>query len=155
MLIEYLYGKITFILFVIVCSVSDIKKKTVDICIFLTMLIFTITGYVWMLVSGEEVLWLRLGIGILSAGVMWLIAYCTKQQLGYGDAMYFTCTALILACKNILLILGTFILSALTSLVLLLICSIQHRSRSLKDTTLPLIPFSLPVALLLCVCTTL
>ena len=147
MLIEYLYGKIIFIIFAVVCSVSDYKKKTVDIHIYIIMLVFTTAGYIWMLASGGEVLWLRLGIGLLSAGAMWLIAYFTKQQLGYGDAMYFTCTALILACKNTLLILGTFILSALASLVLILIYSMQRRSRSLKDTTLPLIPFSLPIAI--------
>ena len=151
MLIEYLYGKIIFIIFAIACSISDAWKKEVDIHIFITMLISTLAGYVWMLASGEEVLWLRLGIGLLSAGTMWLISYFTEQQLGYGDAMYFTCTALVLACKNILLILGTFILSALASLVLILIYSMQRRSRSLKDTTLPLIPFSLPIALLMCV----
>ena len=147
MLIEYLYGKIIFIIFAIACSISDARKKEVDIHIFIIMVILTTAGYVWMLASGEEVLWLRLGIGLLSAGAMWLIAYFTKQQLGYGDAMYFTCTALVLACKNILLILGTIILSALASLVLILIYSMQRRSRSLKDTTLPLIPFSLPIAI--------
>ena len=155
MLIEYLYGKIIFIIFATVCSLSDAGKKKVDIHFFIIMLGFTFGGYAWMLASGEEVLWLRLGIGLLSAGAMWLISYFTKQQLGYGDAMYFTCTALVLACKNILLILGTFILSALASLVLILIYSMQRRSRKLKDTTLPLIPFSLPIALLLCACTTL
>ena len=144
MLIEYLYGKVIFILFITVCAISDCKKKTIDIRIFITMLALTIAGYIWMAVSGEEILWLRLGAGILSAGIMWLIAHLTKQQLGYGDAMYFTCTALILACKNILLILGTTILAALASLILLLIHSMQMKS--LKDTTLPLIPFSVPMA---------
>ena len=147
MLIEYLYGKIIFILFAIACSISDVRKKIIDIHIFIIMVILTTAGYVWMLASGEEVLWLRLGIGLLSAGTMWLISCFTKQQLGYGDAMYFTCTALVLACKNILLIPGTFILSALASLILILIYSMQRRSKSLKDTTFPLIPFSLPIAI--------
>ena len=149
MLIEYLYGKIIFILFAAACSASDIKKKTVDIRIYILMAVLITAGYIWMAVSGEEILWLRLAIGLLSAGVMWLIAHFTGQQLGYGDAAYFTCTALILACRNILFILGTLVLIALASLVLVLICFMQRRS--LKDTSLPLIPFSLPVALLMCV----
>ena len=144
MLIEYLYGKIIFVIFVVICAVSDFKKRMVSIRLFEVMFVLTIAGYIWMLLSGKEILWWRLGIGLLSASVMWMIAILSHQQLGYGDAMFFTLTALILGCKNILFIAGAMLLGAIISVF---IC-VERRfnNKSIRDCNLPLLPIALPVA---------
>lgn len=144
MLIEYLYGKILFTLFVVFCAISDFRKRTVNIRLFAAMLILTTAGYVWMGCTGKEILWLRIGLGLLSAAAMWVIAFLTHQQLGYGDALFFTLTALILGCKNILFIGGAMLLGALISAGMLAVRTIKKKS--LRNCELPLLPIALPVA---------
>ncbi|MBQ0145904.1 MAG: prepilin peptidase [Lachnospiraceae bacterium] len=144
MLIDFMYGKMLFAIFVIVCAASDFRKGTVNIRWFIAMFILTIAGYIWMAVTGKEILWGRIGLGLLSAAVMWLIAILTRQQLGYGDAMFFTATALVLGCRNILLIGGAMILGAFISLV---VCAVRFfKNRKIRGCTLPLLPIALPVA---------
>ncbi|MDO4938896.1 MAG: hypothetical protein Q4E54_02930 [Lachnospiraceae bacterium] len=144
MLIEYVYGKIIFVLFVIVCAISDFRKKTVNVRIFGAMFVFTIAGYIWMIATGKELLWIRIGLGLLSAAAMWITAILSRQQLGYGDAMFFTATGLVLGCRNILLIAGAMLLGAVISLV---ICVVRHfKNKSIRDCNIPLLPIALPVA---------
>lgn len=144
MLIEYLYGKILFMIFVSVCAVLDFKKRTVHIYLFIAMFVLTLAGYIWMGFSGKEILWARLGIGLLSAAAMWVIAFVTHQQLGYGDAMFFTATALVLGCKNIILIAGAMLLCAMISVGVCIAGMIKKKS--VRDYSLPLLPIALPVA---------
>ena len=144
MLIEYLYGKIIFVLFVLICAICDLRKRTVNIKLFAAMFALSAGGYIWMACTGKEILWWRLGIGLLSAAVMWAVAFFTHQGLGYGDAMFFTATALVLGCKNILFIIGAMILGALISAV---VCAVRLiRNKSIRNCELPLLPIALPVA---------
>lgn len=144
MLIEYLYGKIIFTIFVIVSAFLDIRERTIHVSVFIAMFVFTLAGYIWMGFSGKEILWIRIGIGLLSAAAMWATAFVTHQQLGYGDAVFFTETALVLGCSNILLIAGTMLLSALVSVGVCI--AGMFKNKSVRNCSLPLIPIVLPVA---------
>jgi len=140
MLIEYIYGKVLLILFVLVCSYVDIKTHKVDTRVFYVTALLAISGYIWMVATGREILYLRIAIGLGGAGIIWLIGYFTKEQIGYGDAAFFTITGLIMGCSNILVIGGSILVAAGIAVVLL-----AHSAITGKRITNTRIPF-LPVA---------
>lgn len=145
MLVNYLYGKIILGLFMIACAIDDARKKMIDYRIFIAMLLLTLGGYIWMVVTGKEILWLRIGIGVLAGATVWLVGFLTKEQIGYGDAAFFTLTGLVLGCKNVLLLVGTMLLGAVVALV---ICAAQIvKGKKVKNKSYPLLPIAMPVGM--------
>jgi len=139
-LIEYIYGKVVLVIFVLVCAYVDYKSHKVDAGIFFLTALMGIIGYIWMVITGKEILYLRIAIGLGGAGIIWLIAYLTKEQIGYGDAAFFTITGLIMGCRNVLVIGGSIVIAAVVSIVMVTVALITKKG--IANTRIPMLPLA-------------
>jgi len=138
MLVEYMYGKVLLILFVLICAYVDIKTQKVDTRVFLISSLLGMVGYIWMAATGREILFLRVAIGLGGAGIIWLIGYLTKEQIGYGDAAFFTTTGLIMGCRNILAIGGSIVIAA--GIAVTMLAHSMITGRGITNMRIPLLP---------------
>ena len=145
MLIDLLYGKIILAAFMLVCAVIDFKRLEIHWAVFAGMMLMIIAGYVWMLMNGYTVLWLRIVNGLVVAAAVWIISFITKQQIGYGDAAYFTITATVLGCVNLLLLAGGLLVCSLIGIIIL-VCE-KLKGRSIKNKRLPFLTIIFPVGI--------
>lgn len=85
-----------------------------------------------------EVDWKQVFLGIISTLVFAIIAWITKESMGYGDVLcIFACSMWVKPAGMIMLLIIGFLLSALVSMVLLII-----RRKSRHDR-IPFVPFLL------------
>lgn len=124
--------QITALLFVFICSVSDIRKKKIPLMV---IIVFG-TVSVLFLAAGEERPWkealyaLAPGMGLLA------LAFCTGEGIGYGDGFAVLVLGLLVGALWCLtaVFLG-FFLCAVWSLFLLALKKVNGKSR------LPFVPF--------------
>ena len=154
MLIDTLYGKILFLLFVLVCSLEDFRSRHIKEAVFIAgavaaavCLIVAVCDDTFIAQAGpvrSEFL-LRVVNGLVVAAIVWIISLITHQQIGFGDALFFTVTGIFLSCANVLLLCGSMLLASLWSLGAVIAGIIKKKK--IKGQELPFIPFTLPVAI--------
>lgn len=118
--------------FLVLCSIQDIREKRLSV----KMLAVSGLLFLGMSLMFEEIPIERRLYNILPGMIAFLIAFLTKEQIGYGDA----------ACLVVLgILVSTACLSGavLAGLILLSICSIILLAGKKADrkTTLPFLPF--------------
>lgn len=121
----------TFI-FLFLCSMQDIKEKRLSV----KMLVLSGALFLAMSLAFDEITWENRVANMLPGMTTCILAFLTKEQIGYGDA---ACLA-VLGCvvsDDILwtAIMGGLLLLSLCSAVLLV------WKKAERKTTLPFIPF--------------
>ena len=119
-------------LLLVMCSISDVKKKTIPIA-FLLMLSATVMGFA---IFGDSV-GVRLRVGGALLGMLFLlISKYTKEAIGYGDSWLILLLGIQLGyLEAISVLFAASLLAGVTSLFFLWKC---HWKR---NTSLPFVPF--------------
>lgn len=119
-------------IFLLFCSFQDIKEKRISVkMLVLFGGLFLVSSLLWDEISIEE-----RAYNLLPGMVAFLLAFLTKEQIGYGDA----------ACLAVLgnVISGTILFGAVMGgLVSLSVCSmiLLTGRKADRKTTLPFLPF--------------
>jgi len=145
MLGEYLYGKIILAVFMVICAIMDLRKKSIREEVFAGMLMLSVTGYVWMIITGKEILWRRILIGAAAGAFIAVLSLVTGRNIGMGDAIYFGLAGLVMCCKNVLFFAGSVLLSAIISIVICVIGII--RGEGIKNKSLPFLAIAFPIGI--------
>ena len=142
--------KVILIFFMLVCALSDLRNKAVDIRIFAAMLAAEIVMCIWRLAKGGEIRWISILTGGIQGILLGILSRVSKGALGAGDAVYFTLTGFILGGKaNGIFIAGTVFAAALIGLVILMIGTWKKKRGVRQD--FPLLPIALPIGVLITV----
>lgn len=124
------------LIMLIICSVSDIKERKINLTVILIYLLCVLIyrGYMGTFWRGYAELLLRFMPGI----IMLFIALRGKNLIGMGDVILLLATGYALGSENnICMLMCGSVISGIYSLVMLLI-----KKRKMKDT-LPFVPFML------------
>lgn len=125
-------SKWMMLLFLIVCSISDYKSRSVKTALLAGMSLLQV---VFCLFLTEESL-LSVAIGALIGGVFCLFSYWTGEALGYADSWIILLIGVYLGGEKTLYLLATsFLVAGLFSLVMLVW---KHWS---GKRSIPFIPF--------------
>lgn len=129
----YLLDLIILLIYLLICSYSDIKTQTISLKLSIIFIIlFLILNFIFNFTS-----YLSLFFSIFPGCLILLLGKFTKQSIGYGDGIILIVSGMYTNfwyCTSILL--TTLMLSSFFSLFLIL------KKRSLK-TVFPLAPFIL------------
>ena len=119
-------------LLLVMCSVSDFKKKTMP-AVLLIVFSITVLGFV---IFGDSV-GVRLRVGGAVLGILFLlISKCTKEAIGYGDSWLILLLGIQLGyLEAISVLFAASLLAAVASLFILWKCNWK------RDTSLPFVPF--------------
>lgn len=120
------------IIFLILCNIQDIKEKRLSV----KMLVLFGTSFLVLSLLFERQAYDRRMSGLVPGMAAFLLAFLTREQIGYGDA----------ACLAVLgiVIPGDIILGAVMGgLILLSVCSVilLIRKKATRKTALPFLPF--------------
>lgn len=125
-------SKWMMLLFLIVCSISDYKSRSVKTALLAGMSLLQV---VFCLFLTEESL-LSVAIGALIGGVFWLFSYWTGEALGYADSWIILLIGVYLGGeKTLYLLTASFLVAGLFSLVMLV------WKRWSGKRSIPFIPF--------------
>ncbi len=125
--------KITeIVIFLAVCSVQDIKEKKLSVRMLAG---FSILFFISSLFP-ENILLQQRACNMLPGAIALLIAFLTREQIGYGDGVCMLILGNIVSYSMLLgAIMGGLILLCCCSVVLLV------RKKAAWKTTLPFLPF--------------
>ncbi len=125
--------KITeIVLFLAVCSVQDIKEKKLSVRMLVGFsILFFISSF-----FPENILLQQRACNMLPGAIALLIAFLTREQIGYGDGVC------MLILGNIVSY-GMLLSATMGGLILLCGCSavLLVRKKAAWETTLPFLPF--------------
>lgn len=115
-----------------ICSFYDLKQKEVPL---LPIVIVGIGGILYIIFGVEKISYIAgAGLGILCL----LFGKITEESLGYGDGYLLLAIGLLIGLKkNIALLIIALFLSAIFSMVLLIL------KKGNRKTTIPFVPFLL------------
>lgn len=125
--------KITGILvFLVLCSIQDIREKRLSV----KMLVVSGVLFLGLSLMFDEISARERLHNILPGMAAFLLAFLTKEQIGYGDA------AALVVLGN-LVCAGTLLGAVMGGLVLLSVCSmiLLAGRKADRKTTLPFLPF--------------
>lgn len=137
-----------FLLFLLVAAGRDLKKKSVEIWIYLIFGIWALLdiGYRWV-VMGQQIdcgnlfSSLCLGFGLLGCGILW------RDAVGLGDGCFFLVSGLLLGFwENLALLCYGMLLCSLYCLGYL-IWNQVYCHRNVRKDTVPFLPFLVPVGI--------
>lgn len=137
-----------FLLFLLVAAGRDLKKKSVEIWIYIIFGIWALLdmGYRWV-VMGQQIdcgnlfSSLCLGFGLLGCGILW------RDAVGLGDGCFFLVSGLLLGFwENLALLCYGMLLCSLYCLGYLIWNQVYYR-RNVRKDTVPFLPFLLPVGI--------
>lgn len=147
MINESAAGKILILAFASICAYEDFKHKSIDLRFFILMYCMELVWYMSMMAFGERIAWTEIAAGI-SIGLLLLLIARATDALGEGDAMYFVATGAALGGRdNLKLFLFSMIFIAMASLCIVVKNYFEHRSS--KKSSIAMLVFSLPAAVLL------
>lgn len=120
------------IVFLVLCSIQDIREKRLSV----KMLVVAGLLFLGMSLVFEEMPIEKRLHNILPGMITFLLAFLTKEQIGYGDA---AC----LVVLGILVSAGSLFGAVMIGLILLSICSmiLLAGKKADRKTTLPFLPF--------------
>lgn len=140
-------GKVLILTFAAICAYEDFKHRSIELRFFILMYFMELVWYMSMLAFGAEIAWSKIAAGIC-LGLFLLVLAKTSSALGEGDALYFIATGAAVGGRdNLKLFILSMIFIALASLCIVVKNFFEHRSS--KKTTIAMLVFSLPAALLL------
>lgn len=125
--------KITGIMvFLVLCSIQDIREKKLSV----KMLVVSGLLFLGMSLVFEEIPIERRLHNILPGLIAFLLAFLTKEQIGYGDAACLVVLGMLVSADGLF---GAVI----AGLILLSICSmiLLAGKKADRKTTLPFLPF--------------
>lgn len=137
-----------FLLFLLVAAGRDLKKKSVEIWIYIIFGIWALLdmGYRWV-VMGQQIDYgnlfssLCLGFGLLGCGILW------RDAVGLGDGCFFLVSGLLLGFwENLALLCYGMLLCSLYCLGYLIWNQVYYR-RNVRKDTVPFLPFLVPVGI--------
>jgi len=120
------------LLLLVMCSVSDFKKKTIPVVL---LIVFSITVLGFVIFGDSVELRLRVGGAVLGM-VFLLISKCTRESIGYGDSWLILLLGIQLGyLKAISVLFAASLLAGVASLFFL------WKRNWKRDTSLPFVPF--------------
>lgn len=124
--------KAAVFLFLGFCSVQDIREKRLSVkMLFLTGILFLTLSVLF-----DDISWERRMENMLPAAAAFILAFLTREQIGYGDAACLAVLGSMVSGEDLWkAILGGLLLLSLWSVILLV------NKKAGKETTLPFIPF--------------
>lgn len=141
-------GRWIFLLFLFVAAVRDLKKKRVEVWVYVVFggwALFAL-GYQRIL-TGQEVDYgslissLCLGLGLLGCSMLW------RDAIGLGDGCFFLVSSLMLGFwENLALLCYGMLLCSLYCLGVL-IWNQVYCHRNARNDTVPFLPFLVPVGI--------
>lgn len=125
---------IIILLFLIICSYYDIKKKVIytNVCVIFTLLAIIVE----LVIINKEVTVLI--CGIVPSIFIYIISIISNESIGKGDSLIFIVIGIIMGCLDSLLV---FILSLIITVIYSIpLIFIKHKK---LKTSLPFTPFVL------------
>ena len=148
---DYIAGKVFVSLFIIICAISDLRIKAIDLRLFYAAAILEAVTYVWMIFKGVSVDFTCMAIGVSVGVLILIIAGITRGQIGLGDAIFFVITGIAIGgYRNILLCAGGMLAGALYGLIVHMIRFI--RGKSVKGYSFAFIPLLAPIGMVILIC---
>lgn len=120
------------ILFMIILSIIDIKKKEIPVIL---LFLFGMAAILYVMAAGEKE-WLNIAFSLIPGAFLLALSLCTCESIGYGDGWAIVVLGLLLGLEEcMVIVMGGLILSSLFSLVMLVLRKVNGKSR------LPFLPF--------------
>ncbi len=133
---DFSYGTVIcracFLIYLIVLSIMDIRKKKLNLIFLLSGVIFVVAG---RFCDGKESVVMAVA-GASAGGIFMIISKVTGESLGYGDSILITLTGGYLGLWNLLsLLAAAFSLAAVFGAVMMI------RRKFHRKTAFPFVPF--------------
>ena len=144
-------GKVFLGIFIAVCAISDFRKKSIDMRIFIITAMLEALAYIWMLLADVSINWSCMAIGAAVGMLMLIISGITKGQIGAGDAVFLILTGIAMGgYRNVLLCCSGMLASALFGI---LMCMIRiFRGKSIRGYDFAFIPLLAPIGMVILIC---
>lgn len=139
-------GKWIFLLFLIIAAGQDMKRKSVDIRVYVVFGMWALIGlgYHWLM-EGHLVNWgnlfssMCLGLGLIGCALLW------HDAVGMGDGCFFLVSGLMLGFwENLALLCYGMLLCSIYCLCLMVWNQVRYH-RNVRKYTVPFLPFLVPV----------
>lgn len=130
-----------------ICGIEDFRLKKISIVV---INVFAILGVILHIVY-KRITWQEMLGGVLIGAILLLIAFCSKQKIGYGDGALFIATGIYLGFWNNLILLW---ISSILVAVFGVIKYFYNKRKGMKtkNITLPFAPFVLVVYIIMLFC---
>ena len=146
MSIDFLAGKIIFIIFIAICAFEDYKTKSIDLKIFIVMFASQTIWYIYAYIKNYSVNILSILIGMAIGIVIMLISKLLNGNIGIGDGYFFLATGMSIGgALNIYFLFLSLLLSAIYSLAILAVGF--YKAKNMRGKSIAFIPFSVPAAI--------
>lgn len=124
-------GRFIAMMCMAVLTAADIKEKKIPV---LYVLLFGMMACAYRIAAGGE--WMSVLYASIPGIFLLMVSFCTKESIGYGDGWSVLALGLFVGAEGCLAAVGIgLLLSALVSLVLLMLRKVNGKSR------LPFLPF--------------
>ncbi len=116
----------------VVCAVTDIKRKELSMRLFALLGIIAATGCIW----GQNREMLTVVAGVIPGILLIVLAKITEQSIGYGDGIILAELGLLTGAGKCMLILAAALaMAGIFSLIIVVVKKVDRRHR------IPFVPF--------------
>lgn len=123
---------ITCLAFMAICAATDIRKKEIPIII---ITLFGSFAFLYAVIWGGKG-WGEILCSLAPGLFLLLLAFCTKESIGYGDGLAAVIVGVLIGWKEcVTVIISGFLLSSVFVLILLVCRKVRGKSR------IPFLPF--------------
>ena len=88
-IVDFEVARGIILLFMLICSIQDLQKKSIDLRIFLAGYGLEGVGYIYLLTKKEAIDYNEILLGMGFAGLIFVISFLSAQSIGFGDAHFF------------------------------------------------------------------
>lgn len=120
------------LIFMTICTVTDIKKKEVPIAV---IVLFGSVAVLYVIIGGEKK-WMEILYSIMPGAFLLLLGLCTRESIGYGDGFAAMVSGLLTGWKGCVTAIITGLLLSSVFALALLICK-----RAKGKSRIPFLPF--------------
>lgn len=126
------------VVFLTICSITDIKKKQVSVMV---CLLFVLTGLVFNVISMNELkeirgLWKNLLFSMAPGVILFLLAMATKEKIGKGDGLVMIVMGILLGMeRSVQILMLASLMSAFVAVLLIVVRKVR------KNQEIPFVPF--------------
>lgn len=114
----------------VVLSIMDLRTRKVPL---IPVILLGIVAVVYRLWNGGP--WTAMILGMIPGLVLLVLAFCTRESIGYGDGVVLCALGLFCGVKKAIAVLGmAFLLAAILAMVLLVL------KKAGRKTELPFLP---------------
>lgn len=147
-IVDFEVARGIILLFMLICSIQDLQKKSIDLRIFLAGYGLEGAGYIYLLTKKEAIDCDEILLGMGFAGLIFVISFLSTQSIGLGDAHFFMILGIAMGIRlQLEIFFCTMLLMGFVSL--LLIVRAMFLGKDVRKQSIAMLPFVLPAGIYL------